>query len=399
MGRPPPATVSVTTTENRPRIKRRRLRHLLRRLIDIYSPSGKEEEILDYLLSTLKRHGLPIVEQEVDSHRYNLLVVPPEQEPKLLLVGHVDTVVAYDLEHFAHSESGHLMVGLGAADMKGGCAAMIEAFITLWESGVRRAPVGLALLVGEEEEGDGAKRLIKDFHVPWALIGEPTNLTPCLSHYGYLELQIVTRGKRMHASLANRGVHPVEAMLQVLLKISQYIRGNRPDVVYNIREVESSPAGFAVPERCEAWLDFHLPPSAPIADITLDIEELITAEQQTNPAFDGLFRFATVHAGYSLPEKGFLVECLKRSFSERSLDWKPQPFPSHSDANLLWAAGMKPILLGCGELEKAHSPDESVSLLQVEAAAEIYLDLMLALCPDGPSAVACGTSGHEADDP
>lgn len=386
MARHTPATACVTTTDHPPKIKRRRLRHLLRRLIDIYSPSGKEEEILDYLFATLKRHGLPVVEQTVDSHRYNLLVVPPDQEPKLLLVGHVDTVVAYDLEHFTHTETDNLMVGLGAADMKGGCAAMIEAFLALWESGLRQAPVALALLVGEEEEGDGAKRLIKDFHVPWALIGEPTNLTPCLSHYGYLELQIITRGKRMHASLANRVLHPVEAMLQVLLKISQYIRGHRPEIVCNIREVESSPAGFAVPERCEAWLDFHLPPSAPIGEITLDIEELIAAEQQSNPAFDGVFRFATVHAGYALPEKGLVVESLKRTFSKRSMDWSPQPFPSHSDANLLWAAGVKPILLGCGELEKAHTPEESVSLLQVETAAEIYLDLMVALthrCPSG----------------
>jgi acetylornithine deacetylase len=379
-------TGSATTTEVRPRIKRRRLHHLLRRLIDIYSPSGKEEELLDYLHSTLKRHGLPVTQQAVDSHRYNLLVIPPEQEPRLLLVGHVDTVVAYDLEHFAHSEAGGAMAGLGAADMKGGCAAMIEAFLALWESGIRRLPVALALVVGEEEDGDGARRLIKELHVPWALIGEPTNLAPCLSHHGYLELQIVTRGKRMHASLANRGLHPVEAMLQVLLKVSQYVRDVRPNIVYNIRELESSPAGFAVPERCEAWLDFHVPPSAPLGDITLDIEEIIAAEQQGNPSFDGVFRFVTIHAGYSLPEKGLIVESLKRTFAQRSLPWQPQPFPSHSDANLLWAAGIKPILLGCGELEKAHSPEESVSLSQVELAAEIYLDLMLALsgvCPAG----------------
>ncbi len=386
MERPLHVTGSETTTDARPRIERRRLRQLLRRLIDIYSPTGKEEEILEYLQGYLKRRGLPVMLQAVDGHRYNILVIPPEQDLRLLMVGHVDTVVAYDFEHLAHSEQDQVMVGLGAADMKGGCAAMIEAFIAAWESGITRLPVALALVVGEEEEGDGTKRLLRDLHVPWALIGEPTGLMPCLSHYGYIELQIVTRGKRMHASLANRGLHPVEAMLQLLLRISQYIRSKRSEVVYNIRELESSPAGFAVPERCEAWLDFHLPPSAPIGEITLDIEELIAAELQSNPAFDGAFRFTTIHAGYTLPEKGLIVKSLQRVFAERSLPWNPQAFPSHSDANLLWAAGVKPILLGCGELEKAHTPDESVSLPQVELAAEIYLDLAIALsreCPSG----------------
>ncbi len=384
MKRPLHATGSETVTDDGTRINRRRLRQLLRRLIDIYSPTGKEEEILDYLHGYLKRHGLPVSHQAVAGHRYNILVVPPDQEPRLLFVGHVDTVVAYDFEHFAHSEHDQVMVGLGAADMKGGCAAMIEAFLTAWGSGVSPPPVALALVVGEEEDGDGAKRLIRDLHVPWALIGEPTSLAPCLSHYGYLELQIVTRGKRMHASLANRGLNPVEAMLQLLLKISEYIRTQRSDIVYNIRELESAPAGFAVPERCEAWLDFHLPPSAPIGEITLDIEELIAAEQRNYRGFDGVFRFTTIHAGYTLPEKGAIVERLKRTFAERSLPWNPQPFPSHSDANLLWAAGVKPILLGCGELEKAHAPDESVALCQVELAAEIYLDLMAALSSECP---------------
>jgi acetylornithine deacetylase len=40
---------------------------------------------------------------------------------------------------------------------------------------------------------------------------------------------------------------------------------------------------------------------------------------------------------------------------------------------------VKPILLGCGELEKAHVPDESISLSQVELAADIYLDLLVSL--------------------
>lgn len=379
MERVPLDTDFMTMTENQPKIKRRRLRQLLRRLIDIYSPSGKEEEILDYLNGYLKRHGLSTIHQSLDGRRYNLLVLPPDRELRLLLIGHVDTVMAYDLEHFAHTESDGLMMGLGAADMKGGCAAMIEAFTSLWESGLGPPPVGLALVVGEEEDGDGAKRLIRDLHVPWAVIGEPTSLVPCLSHYGYLELQIVTRGKRIHASLANRGLNPVETMLQLLLKISQYLRTCRADIVYNIRELESSPAGFSVPERCEAWIDFHLPPSAPIGEITMDMEEIISMEQQQNPAFNGSLHFTTIHAGYSLPEKGRIVDSLRKVFADRSLSWTPQAFPSHSDANLLWAAGVKPILLGCGELEKAHTPDECISFSQVELAAEVYLDLLLSL--------------------
>ena len=362
-----------------PAVQPHRLRQLLQRLINIYSPSGKEEELVGFLNQYLRHHGLPVVLQQVDGHRSNVLVMHPETDVHLVLIGHIDTVVAYDLDHYSYQEEGDLVVGLGASDMKGGCAAMIEAFIALWKAGFRDSPAALALVVGEEEEGDGTRKLVKDFHFPWAVIGEPTNLHPCLSHYGYLEVQITTEGKRMHASLANMGQNPINLMLRLLLKISHYIETKRPEAVYNIRELSSSQAGFAVPEWCDAWLDLHLPPAAPIGEITLELEEILLREREEDPDFNGTIRFATIHAGYALPDKGKIVESIRTVCARHSLPWDPQPFRSHSDANLLWAAGIKPILLGPGQLEKAQAPDESISFQQVTLAAQLYLDLLVAL--------------------
>lgn len=362
-----------------PAIKPERLRNLLRRLIDIYSPSGKEEEVLDFLQGYLRRSGLPVAVQPVDGSRRNLLVVPEDVDVRLAFIGHVDTVVAYDLDNYGYEEEEDTIIGLGAADMKSGCAAMIEAFRAFWESGRNAPPVALALVVGEEEEGDGAQKLAREYHFPWVLIGEPTDLHPCLSHYGYLEAHITTRGTRMHASLANLGQNPIDSMLRVLLKLSHHIETQLPEMVYNIRELNSSHAGFAVPDRCDAWLDLHLPPTAAIGEITLGLEQVLLQEREENESFDGTLRFATIHAGYELPDKWPMVEALKQVFAKNSLPWKPQAFRSHSDANLLWAAGMKPIILGSGQLEKAHAPDESVSFSQVVQAARLYLDFLLSL--------------------
>jgi acetylornithine deacetylase len=347
----------------------------------MYSPSGKEEEILDLLNGYLKRHHLPVTRQPVDDHRHNLVVMPPDGPARLAFIGHVDTVVAHDLDHYGYEKDGDQVLGLGAADMKGGCAAMVEAYVSLWEQGAftARGGIALALVVGEEEDGDGAERLVEEHHFPWAVIGEPTDLRPCLGQYGYLEIQASTRGRPMHASLANPGKNPVEAMLRLISRITRYLASRRPEVVYNIRDLFSSQAGFAVPDRCEAWLDAHLPPSAPAGEILLELEEILAQERQEDPHLDATLRFATVHAGYELPERGPVVEALRSVYARRSLAWEPQDFPSHSDANLLWAAGVKPILLGPGQLEQAHVPEESVSFQQVCLAAEIYRDLMVAM--------------------
>lgn len=365
--------------ERRCQIQPQRLRRLLRRLINIYSPSGKEEDILSYLHGYMKRHRLPVIRQAVDDSRYNLVVMPPEGDVHVALIGHLDTVVAYDLDHYGCQEKDDLVIGLGAADMKGGCAAMVEAYLSVWESGLCRLPVALALVVGEEEEGDGAKRLVEEFYFPWAVVAEPTDLCPCLSHYGYIEIQICTRGRRLHASLANQSRNPVENMLQLLMQVSRYMVNSRPEGVYNIRDLLSSHVGFAVPDWCEAWLDVHLPPHAPIGNVSLELEEIVDRARRENPEYDATIRFATVHDGYVLPEKGLLVKALQSLYDMRALPWEPQVFPSHSDANRLWTSGVKPVLLGPGRLQMAHAPDESVSFRQVRSAAELYRDLIVSI--------------------
>ena len=84
-----------------------RLKKLLREMVDIYSPSGKEQEIVDYTCDYLSRHGLPVTKQVVDEDRCNLLVLPEKNKDiELCFVGHLDTVSAYDLDDYGFHEGG-----------------------------------------------------------------------------------------------------------------------------------------------------------------------------------------------------------------------------------------------------------------------------------------------------
>ncbi len=359
-------------------IQPQRLKQLLKRMMDIYSPSGKEEDVLDYLHAYLKRHGINVLRQFLDGRRCNLVVLPPGGHIHMAFIGHVDTVTAYDLDDFAFQEEGDEIRGLGAADMKSGCAAMVEAYLALRETG-RCPAAALVLVVGEEEDGDGIQRLLKEHHFPWVLIGEPTGLKPCLSHYGYLEIQLVTTGTRKHASLADPAMNAIEAMLPLLLKLSRYWENQRPEAIYNIRELSSSRGGFVIPDRCEAWLDVHFPPDAPVGEITLEVEEALAGGDRSSSQSTTTLRFPTIHSGYSIPDRGSTVDMVKEVYSRHDLDWRPESFRSHSDANLLWMAGAKPILMGPGLLEKAHVADESVPFSEVCLAAQIYADIMASL--------------------
>lgn len=357
-----------------------RLKKLLLRMIDIYSPSGKEEALLQYLKGYLKRRGFNVISQPVDDLRYNLILAPADTDIRLALVGHLDTVTAYDLEHFAGVEKGGDIHGLGAADMKGGCAAMIEAYTAL-AGGAGSVPVALCLVVGEEETGDGAERLMKEYRFPWAIIGEPTGLVPCFKSYGYIETMISAQGKRQHASLAGRRQNAVEALLGRLLKTTQFFEHNHPELIYNIRDLYTPSAGFAVPEYSEAWIDIHLPPEVVPGQIITELEEVVTSKSGAGKGIEVTFRTQTIDAGYVLPERGLGADRLRAVFSAHDMPWKTGSFRSHSDAGIMFASGTRPIIMGPGQLEKAHAQDESISFREVETAAGVYFDIINGLRP------------------
>jgi acetylornithine deacetylase len=356
-----------------------RLKQLLKALVDIYSPTGKEEDVLEYAQVYLENHGLEVVRQEVDENRFNLLVLPEEvDQVELCFVGHLDTVTAYDIDNYGFSEEEGAVFGLGAADMKSGCAAMMEAFTVVAESvgGIRKA--GLALVVGEEEDSDGAKTLMDEYRFPWAIVGEPTNLVPCLGHYGYLEVLLRTGGKRAHSSVPELGQNAIESMLRLLLRVTEYTASS-PGLVYNIRQLMSFPGGFIVPDVCEAWLDLHLPPDSRIDVLKAELEQLIESANSDIPDLSSDIRFEDTYAGFRVSEERPLVNNLREVYAKMSLPWTPQDFRSHSDGSVLWTAGVNPIILGPGRLEAAHTPEESVSFDDVVQAARIYLSLALSL--------------------
>ena len=359
-----------------------RLRKTFLELLDIYSPSGKEEDIQLYLEKLLAGAGFSVERQEVEEDRYNLRVTMGPGEPWLYMVGHVDTVPAWDLDTFGPQQEDGTIRGLGSADMKGGCAAMVEAWLALAEAlePAERPSVGLLLVVGEEENGDGSATFLQSCRPHWVVIGEPTTLSAGFAHCGYLEAGFVTRGIRSHSSLPELGHNAVESMLRVLLLL-----GNDPlfdraktEIVYSIREMRSSRAGFVVPDRCDVWIDLHLPPEQDPVALQDAIRLIVADADRSIPGLNLDVSFDFASSGYNLGNENDLADVLREVYPEIGLPLQMVPFRSHSDGNLFFAAGVQPLILGPGSLETAHTPDERVVFEEVSSAARIYAALCLA---------------------
>ena len=351
-----------------------RLVELLTDLVDIYSPSGKEAEVVEYLLEYLETRGMHVYQQEVTEDRFNLGVFSGKEPPPVVLVGHVDTVPAFDYDNYRSVLDEDILYGLGSTDMKGGCAAMVEAFLSFQERYPDHAlPAALALVVGEEETGDGSMALSRDFRFNWAVIGEPTGLSACFAHFSYVEIELTTRGKRTHASVSRPEQNAVKNMLDMLNTLIEHVEQHKSDILYNVRDMQSSQAGFAAPDLCTAYLDLHLPTRYSIGELTAELEELVETRMEGD---NKEFSLATIHNGYRLPRRGEMARVVEAAFDNAGVVFKNDTFRSDSDAPLLWQAGIKPVVMGPGDLSVAHTNEESVSVPQVNDAARLYLALL-----------------------
>ncbi len=132
----------------RSRVDRRRLVRIAERLIDAPSPTGTAVAALDVLAAILGEEGVA-VERPAAGHSAAPAVVARFDGggPGRVLQfdGHLDTV---HLPFVAPSVEGGLLRGSGAADMKGGLAAAVEAVLALRDSGALEA--GSVLLTAHD---------------------------------------------------------------------------------------------------------------------------------------------------------------------------------------------------------------------------------------------------------
>jgi acetylornithine deacetylase len=367
-----------------------RLVDTLRDLVDAYSPTWAEEPATRVVANALGRAGVGYWMQPVPSSpgasRANLVAEAGNGGPPALLwVGHVDTVPAPDGEEGPpqSSEEGDLFQGLGASDMKGACAAMVEALRALRASGVRLArPLAAAFVVGEEEYGDGSLALLEEVRAPVTVVGEPSGLVPLTAHVGYVECRLVSGGAGAHAALPEIGANAIQGMLAWLMASLDALSGGGPldAVSINVRHIRGGGEKFVVPDRCEALLDVHVPPGATADDVIARIRGArLALGDRADPerlAVEASF-FA---AGFGTDPADPRIAPLRRAFARNGIPWEPGIFRSHSDAGLFHDRGSATIICGPGALEVAHTADEFVSLAEVRAAARLYASMALEVC-------------------
>ncbi|MGB5813412.1 MAG: acetylornithine deacetylase, partial [Polyangiales bacterium] len=226
----------------------------------------------------------------------NLVATLGEGSDGLVLSGHTDTV-PYNAERwtddpFALTQRDGKLFGLGAADMKGFFAAALQA-VSRVDRGRLRRPIVLLGTADEESTMAGARALV-DRGEPlgrYAIIGEPTGLTPIKKHKGVLFVRITVGGKAGHASQPAEGVNAIEGIHEVMRALRAWRSGFETRYRDDEFEVVSPTLNFGriaggdspnrIPDECTLDIDMRLLPGMRSADI---LDEL---RDQARTATDG----------------------------------------------------------------------------------------------------------------
>lgn len=225
-------------------LNRENVEELLAALVGIYSPYFHETEVMDYVYQWFHGKGLPAEyhhyhEKHVtDFHGTNIVgrLKGQGKGPVILLNGHLDTVEicqGWKRNPLEATIEGNKLYGLGALDMKAGCASImlaVEAFANTFDAFNGEI---LYTLVSDEEGpyGLGTDALIVDGildHVDAALVPEPSAGLAgmsfpclCLGARGGWNYTVSFVGKSAHAAYPEQGINAITEAAKVALELKQ----------------------------------------------------------------------------------------------------------------------------------------------------------------------------------
>lgn len=370
------------------------------------NPPGKTDRAIRYIGDLLDREGIVSTVTECEPGKCNLVTEPAESG--LLLCGHVDVVPALDdgwsRDPFSGDIEDGAVWGRGATDMKGGCAALISAFIT-WIKEHGRPPAQLAFVCDEETGGEcGMRHLIAERLVTPCdcLIAEPTpDRHPCIGQKGLVRLAIRFSGTPGHGSLYPavgrsavvealsftgyvQALHdrqfPCDAGLGAILEESSRVLSGEFDlpqaseiltrIMYNPGTIAGGEKVNIIAQRCDLELEMRIPWGC-------DIPALLHELKARAP--HGTVVSETTHAP-SLTDPGsrIVTETCRAVRSVRGGDVSPIVQWAASDARHMRSAGFNVVEYGPGDLRFLHAIDERVTTKSLQEAEQVYRAVMQA---------------------
>jgi acetylornithine deacetylase len=347
------------------------------------------------LAEWLRDHGFRVDVAEVAPGRPNVVGRAGRREPgarSLMLNGHLDTVGVEGMTHdpFAAERRGTRLYGRGAADMKGGLAAMCVAAARAHAAGAVAGEVIVAGVVDEEMESAGTRHLLDaGVRADAAIVGEPTSLAICPAHRGFAWVRVTVRGRAAHGSRYDLGVDAITGAGLLLAELDAHQRDvlapraphpllGRPSLHASLIEGGSGVSTYA--ERCALTIERRTLPGERARDAVAEVRDAWARVHARRPELA-----AEVDAGFAQPPSEVaadapVVRSLGSALAAAGEPVRVAGMTAWTDAALLNGAGVPAICFGPGDIGLAHAAEEYVDVAEVERAAAVLTRMVTEWC-------------------
>ncbi len=334
---------------------------LLTKLVAIPSTSGNESDAVTWLTDQMSHLGFG-VSVDLAGNAVGSVGTGPKN---LLLLGHIDTVPGAPP---VKVENG-ILFGRGAVDAKGSLATFVGAAANAQlPTGVRVTVIGA---VGEESLGSPGASWLRDHYPPpeAVIIGEPSGYDAIVLGYkgaigftGRLE-RTLTHSAGPDRTAAELAIAFWQAVSTCLATLSDGAEPGFNTVDGTLRALNTGGDGlieWAVQES-----SIRLPPQIPSATVRELIDEIAAAH---NVRLEWRYNAE----GYRTERTSPLVAPFMAAIRQAGVKPRIKVKTGTSDMNVVGPAWGCPILAyGPGDASYDHTPDEQISLAEVDQAVAI----------------------------
>ncbi len=373
---------------------------LTKALVEIPSenPSGNEFLIGKYLESFLKANNIPFEKSSVEPKRKNLIIeIGNRKNKSLTFVNHMDTVPAgegWKTDPFSVKITKGKLFGRGSCDMKGGIASSLIALKEIKKKidAGKKIKRFLKYFLVVDEESAWMKGVSHEIHTgkitkeDLVISCEPTSLNLVIAQKGAMWYEIEIKGKNAHAASPHMGINAIHASCFVIESLYEEFRKKKlanpllgkttfvPSIIKGGRKTNM------VADQCKFQIDVRFIPPLTIKRIETLIRKTVDKSCRKFPGTKGIVKSICIDRPPIISNEKSNGCVLIKDVLEKKLSAKTNILgvSYYSDSGVVASStkNKQCFLLGPGNIEQAHSPNEFVDIKELTKATEIYLDII-----------------------
>lgn len=370
---------------------------LLAKMVAIPSVEGQEKAMGELVAEYTEALGMSVERQTVEGDRFNVIARAKigKGGKTVVLNSHMDVVPAADgwiTDPYTLTRGEDRAYGRGATDAKGCLTALLMAVKRIMEEpGETNGNLVVAAVVDEETYSKGARFLMEhtELKADYAIVGEPTGCRIGLGHNGSIRPVIVVHGKTAHSSAPEKGISAVRVAahisglvdkLQEELHEITHPSTGKPSI--SITMLKAGVKENVLPDWCEMIIDRRMIPGEDEEEVIQAFEKLCEDAEEAFPGAEvtvDRYLVTTGPASAVSPDSEIAQTAYEACEKVTGVKQTPYGVICNTDMNHFMRKGIPTIIIGPGNIEYCHKPNEYVEYRELETACLVDEQVIRAL--------------------